>query len=66
VKAVRLRKVGNSMGVLLPKGELAALGWWQSDNLTVERRDNELVLRNLTQRTVRPIHVRKEYGDGNR
>jgi len=54
------------MGVLLPKGELAALGWWQSDNLTVERRDNELVLRNLTQRTVRPIHVRKEYGDGNR
>jgi antitoxin component of MazEF toxin-antitoxin module len=66
VKAVRLRKLGNSLGVLLPIGDLRALGWWQSDELIVERRDNELVLKNFTQHTVRPIHTRKDYGDRDR
>jgi len=39
------------------------MGWWQSDILHQEVKDGQLVIRNMTQRPLQPMHTKHQYGD---
>lgn len=58
-----LFRIGNSEGVVIPVALRRRLGWWQGDALTMEERDGQLIIENITQKGVRPIHTRSSYGD---
>jgi antitoxin component of MazEF toxin-antitoxin module len=51
------------MGVILPKRYLTALSWWQADTLHVRAEGDTIVVRNLTQKQIQPMHAKAEYGD---
>jgi antitoxin component of MazEF toxin-antitoxin module len=61
--ASRLVRIGNSLGVIVPKRNLDSMGWWQSDILHQEVKDGQLVIRNMTQRPLQPMHTKHQYGD---
>jgi antitoxin component of MazEF toxin-antitoxin module len=63
VAASRLLRIGNSMGVILPKRYLDALSWWQADTLHVRVEGDTIVVRNLTQKQIQPLHARADHGD---
>ena len=51
------------MGVILPRRLLDSLSWWQADTLDLERQDGRVIIRNLTQKQIQPMHAKTEYGD---
>jgi antitoxin component of MazEF toxin-antitoxin module len=63
MSASRLVRIGNSMGVILPRRLLNSMSWWQADMLHVEEQDGRIVIRNLTQKQIQPMHTRYEHGD---
>lgn len=64
MKVGKLLKVGDSMGICVPKAYLRQLCWLIGDYLVLEIRGDELVIRNSQQRKVTLINERREYGDG--
>jgi hypothetical protein len=63
VNASRLVRIGNSLGIIIPRRALRQLSWWQADAIEIQVQDGMLVLRNLQARQLQPIHTRPEYGD---
>lgn len=63
MKVGKVLKIGDSLGIVIPRPILRKLSWWQADHLVMEVQDDTLVLRNLTQLKARPIHTREEYGN---
>ena len=59
----RLVRIGNSLGLIIPKKHLGAMSWWQGDVLRQEVRDGKLIIHNLTQKKLQPMHETAEYGD---
>lgn len=55
--------MGDSLGVIIHKKTLRAAGWWQSDFVMQNVVDGKIVIENITQKKVRPIHTRADYGD---
>lgn len=39
------------------------MSWWQGDELEQYVKDGELVVRNLKEHKIQPMHQRAEYGD---
>jgi antitoxin component of MazEF toxin-antitoxin module len=64
MKIGKLCTIGDSVGIVIPRANLEVLGWFKGDQLAQEIEGGALVVRNLTQRTVRPVRTRKEFGDG--
>jgi hypothetical protein len=64
MKIGKLCTVGDSKGIVVHSANLKQLGWFLGDQLAQEIHGDALVVRNLTQRTVRPSVTRKEFGDG--
>lgn len=64
MKIGKLCTIGDSAGIVIPRRNLEVLGWFKGDQLTQSIEGGALVVRNLTQRIVRPVRTRKEYGDG--
>jgi antitoxin component of MazEF toxin-antitoxin module len=64
MKIGKLCTIGDSAGIVIPRANLEVLGWFKGDQLTQSIEGGALVVRNLTQRTVRPVRTRKEFGDG--
>ena len=64
MKIGKLCTIGDSKGVVITREHLERLGWFQGDHLTQEIMGDTLVIKNLTERTVRPISTRKAWGDG--
>jgi antitoxin component of MazEF toxin-antitoxin module len=65
MKVGKIMKVGDSMAVVIPRSHLRRLGWLRGDLLTQEVVDSQLVLRNMRNPVVYPIHTRRENGDPN-
>lgn len=63
MKAGRLRKVGNSLAVLIPAQLRREMNWWESDEMEVLVMDGTVILHNSTKHTVAPITVRRQIGD---
>lgn len=40
----RLRRTGNSMSIVVPKGILDAAGWYQGDLLLIQVRQNNVII----------------------
>lgn len=59
----RLVRIGNSIGMVVPKNTLRELGWWQADTIRYEVQDGRLIIENVTQKRVKPVHITREYGD---
>jgi hypothetical protein len=55
--------IGESVGVVISRRHLRALGWWKGDTIVQEVQDDQVVLRNLTPHTVKRVHHREEYGN---
>jgi antitoxin component of MazEF toxin-antitoxin module len=63
MKVGKVLKIGDSLGIVIPRPILRKLSWWQHDYIVQEVHGDTLVLRNVTQLSVRPVHTREEYGD---
>ena len=59
----RITRLGNSLGIVVPVQTLRELEWWQGDIVKQSIEDGKLVLQNLTQAKVRPVHHTAEFGD---
>ena len=64
MKIGKLCTIGASKGVVITRDHLEQLGWFKGDQLQQVVIGNELVIRNLTERSVRPVVTAKEWGDG--
>jgi hypothetical protein len=64
MKIGKLCTIGDSEGIVIHRSNLEQLGWFKGDQLTQEIHGADLVIRNMTQRTVRPIRTRKDFGNG--
>jgi antitoxin component of MazEF toxin-antitoxin module len=62
----KLLRIGDSAGVVIPSHLRRQLGWWQNDQIQFEATEQGLLLRNLTQRLVRPIKIDKVRDDDRR
>lgn len=63
MKIGKLCTIGDSKGIVIPREHLNQLGWFKGDQLEQVVMGNELVVRNLTPRTVRPTVTAKDWGD---
>ena len=43
---------------------LQAMSWWKGDVIHLEKRDTKIVIRNMTQKQLQPMHTKMAYGDG--
>ena len=51
------------MGIIIPQRYLKALSWWQGDIIHIDPQDDKLIIRNLTQKQLQPMHTIMHYGD---
>jgi antitoxin component of MazEF toxin-antitoxin module len=63
MKIGKLCTVGDSTGIVIARDHLEQLGWFKGDQLQQVVLGDELVIRNLTERSVRPARTPKEWGD---
>lgn len=63
MKAGRLRKVGNSLAVLIPVKLRSELRWWESDEMELHVKDGTVILHNATRHAVAPVFPRRQIGD---
>jgi antitoxin component of MazEF toxin-antitoxin module len=63
VKVGTIIKIGNSLGVIIPRATLRKLGWWQGDKVVQSADNGEFKLQNLAQLTVKPRRDRSQLGD---
>lgn len=59
----RITRLGNSLGVVVPRQTLREMGWWQGDVVKQSIVDGNLVLQNITQQKVLPVLNPTEFGD---
>lgn len=60
----KLCTIGDSAGTVIHQQNLQQLGWFKGDQLQQKVVGNTLVITNLTERAVRPVQKRKDYGNG--
>lgn len=63
MKAGRLRKVGNSMAVLIPAALRREMNWWEGDEMELLVMGNTVTLHNPSKHDVKPITIVREDGD---
>lgn len=59
----RLTRLGTSLAVVVPVPTLRELGWFHSDLIEHRIENGYLMLRNVTQRSLKPKRKKGEYDD---
>lgn len=63
MKVGKLIKVGDSIALVIPRSHLRKLGWFRGDFVTQEVLEAGILLKNMREHLVKPMHTRAEYGD---
>lgn len=57
----RLRKIGNSLGVIIPQYLLKSLNLKETDTIEFEKRDNSIIIKTKDKKVLKAKDIRKDW-----